>query len=593
MRIDDRYGMRAGLWKLCAGMVLAALFLTMIPGCVGPDKKAPKQTMMEKWKEKAEISLGHSPGRSEPVGVGSISEKELIAVLTGPKSPLPVEALSPEPEVSEAPKKKAVTGKPFPRDEINMKMHDVELGVLLRALARIANQNIMINENVTGTTSINISRAPWDQVFMGVLRTHGLTYKWEGKIIRIVTVEDLRKELELQKESQDFEFKSEEFKIKTEENRNKLYSLQKKNEPMVTRVIPIRYGKVEPLKETVEKVLQARQATAEAEAGGEAAAGEAATVSGEVMMDEHSHSLVIHARESDVKVLAGLIRDLDQPTPQIRIEAHIVEATENTARHLGVQWGGLFLNASGDTFRWVGGNPPGTGQDIYDAGLTPNFIQPSTGNIVNTLPSDIAAATADGAALGLTLQEKGIGLLSVQLKALQQAGELNILSVPSITTLDNQQATIESGKEVPFQSVEDGEVKIQFKDALLKLVVTPHVIDSKTLRLNIITNNDEIDQANAVGGQPAISKKKAETTVVLFDGQTTMIGGLSKKNLNDTETGVPALKDVPLLGWLFKGTSKTKTHDELLIFITPYILKERGAGSGSGSPESQGAPTNN
>ena len=566
MKIDDCYPMKSVLLKCCAKMVLFAFFFAIIAGCVGPEKKVPEETMMERWQKKAKASVGHSPGRSQPEL--PFSEKDLMAVLEGSKSPEPKEPKAEKPSASESERVKRPKVKPFPKDEINMKMHDVELGVLLRALARIANQNIMINDNVTGTTSINISRAQWDQVFLGVLRTHGLTYKWEGDIIRIVTVEDLRKELELQKESQDFEFKSEEFKIKTEENRNKLYSLQKKNEPMVTRVIPIKYGEVEPLKETVEKILEARQAAAQAESGEEGAAGTPSTVSGEVMLDEHSHSLVIHARESDVKVLAGLIRDLDRPTPQIRIVAHIVEATENTARHLGVQWGGLFLNASGDTFRWVGGSPPGTGQDIYDGNLNPNFIQPSTGNIVNTLPSDIAAATASGGSLALTLQEKGIGLLSVQLKALQEAGEVTILSSPSITTLDNQQATIESGKEVPFQTVEDGEVKIEFKDALLKLIVTPHVIDAKTLRLKINTNNDEVDFATAVGGQPAITTKKAETTVVLFDGQTTVIGGLSKKNLNDNVSGIPGLKDVPGLGWLFKGTSKTKTHDELLIFIT-------------------------
>ena len=254
--------------------------------------------------------------------------------------------------------------------------------------------------------------------------------------------------------------------------------------------------------------------------------------------------------------------------------------------------GGLFLNASGDTFNWVGSDPAGTNQQIYNNDLTPNFIQPSTGNMVSALPNDLVDAAAKGASLGLTLQEKGIGLLSVQLKALQEAGELNILSSPSITTLDNKKATIESGKQVPFQSVEDGTAKTEFKDALLKLIVTPHVIDGQTLRLEIVTNNDELDFANAVGGQPAITTKKAETTVVLFDGQTTVIGGLSKKNLNDTETGVPVLKDVPLLGWLFKGTSKTKTHDELLIFITPYILKERGAGGDIG-PAGPKVPSGN
>ena len=179
-----------------------------------------------------------------------------------------------------------------------------------------------------------------------------------------------------------------------------------------------------------------------------------------------------------------------------------------------------------------------------------------------------------GFSLGYVAEAIGENILAVQLSALQRDGKLNILSNPSITTLDNQQAIIESGKEVPFQTVEDGEVKISFKKAVLSLKVTPHVIDEKTLKLIINTHKDELDFANQVQGHPTIITKNAQTSVILFDGQTTVIGGLNKETSSNSETGVPWLKDIPLLGHLFRSRSNQKDMEEVLIFITPHILGE-------------------
>ena len=166
-------------------------------------------------------------------------------------------------------------------------------------------------------------------------------------------------------------------------------------------------------------------------------------------------------------------------------------------------------------------------------------------------------------------------MLNVQLSALQNEGKVNILSSPSITTLDNQKALIKTGQEVPYQTVEDGEVKIEFKEAVLELEVTPQVIDENSLKLKINVKKDELDFTIAIQGQPGIDKSEAQTNVLLLDGQTTVIGGLIKEKVDDSESGVPLLKDIPGLGWLFKGTSKDDEMEELMIFITPHILEER------------------
>jgi hypothetical protein len=180
-----------------------------------------------------------------------------------------------------------------------------------------------------------------------------------------------------------------------------------------------------------------------------------------------------------------------------------------------------------------------------------------------------------GMNIGYVAENVGKNILAIQLSALQTEGRLNILSSPSITTLDNQSAIFESGMEVPYSTeVELGVYKTEFKKAVLSLEVTPHVIDEKTLKMKIKTNKDEVDPTSA-GDIPRIITKRAETTVILFDGQTTVIGGLSKESTADSKSSVPGLSDIPLLGWLFRGTKSEKTMEEVLIFITPHILGQR------------------
>jgi len=173
-------------------------------------------------------------------------------------------------------------------------------------------------------------------------------------------------------------------------------------------------------------------------------------------------------------------------------------------------------------------------------------------------------------------------LLTAQLTALQDEGKLTILSSPSITTLDNQMAMIESGRDVPFQTVEDGEVNIEYKKAVLSLVVTPHVIDNQTLKLTVKVNKDEVDFSRTVLGNPTIITKKGGNQRDPGDGQTLVIGGLGKETDSNDRSGTPGLLDVPVLGWLFKKEGKSNEKEELLIFITPTILNPQTSGAAGG-----------
>jgi type IV pilus assembly protein PilQ len=399
----------------------------------------------------------------------------------------------------------------------------------------------MVSEKVTGKININIAEAPWDQVFRSILRTQGLTYAWEGEIIRVMTVEDM--ETELKRESQ----------------RRDLRTVQ----PLETRIIQVNYAEAGKLQENLENFLSINR--------------EGNRI-GSVMVDGHTNSIIIQAIRNDIQKIAAVVEKLDRPTSQILIEAHIVETTNDLARELGIQWGGLWKGTSGDQNLWLGpgvtdfgGESLVTDREDPNPGVPIEFLPP-VGNIFN-FPAALEGGA--GMTLGFLYQDIGDLVLNTQLQALEQEGRLNILSSPSITTLENQAALIESGSRVPIQTVEDGEVNIEYIDAVLKLEVTPHVIDDKTLKLIIITNQDEPDFTRTVSGNPTILTKRAETTVVVFDGQTTVIGGLTKETASKSESGVPLLKDIPGIGWFFRSRTKSNEMQEVLIFITPHVLEEK------------------
>jgi type IV pilus assembly protein PilQ len=291
---------------------------------------------------------------------------------------------------------------------------------------------------------------------------------------------------------------------------------------------------------------------------------------GSILVDEHTNSLIVQAIQSDMDRILAVVKKLDRPTPQVLIEAYIVEASKDVARELGVQWGGAYRGKSGDKNVIVSGNQGNTATD----GLG-EAIDVTTGAVV-----DLPAQSLGGfnpATLGLIYTRVGEFLLSTQLSALQDQGKLNILSSPSITTQDNQLAFIESGEDIPYQTVEDGEVKVEYKEAVLKLEVTPSVIDGDTLKLDIKVNKDEADFTRTVLGNPTIVTRRAETNVIQNDGQTIVIGGLSQETARRIQTGTPFLEDIPGLGYLFKRKSSADELEELLIFITPHILKPKAA----------------
>jgi type IV pilus assembly protein PilQ len=502
-------------------IALCALAAMLAWGCAQQKPMEQTEQFMEKWRARAQESKGFSPG--------------------------PAAATSRLKELAPAPEPKAAgrqieldRERPLPTKPISLKMSNVDVTTLLRALARAADVNIILNDKITGRSNLNISQAPWDQVFLGILRTHNLSYAWQGDIIRIMTADDL--EEELRKESRRRE-------------------LQIAEAPL-TRIVPIKFASAEKLQENMKSFLTVDRSNKPI---------------GSILVDQHTNSLLINALPKDMATILAVVEKLDKPTSQVLIEAYIVEANKDVARELGVQWGGAVKISNINDAGYI----TGSGNNALGQGINTQ-VNPTTGNVVDLPVGPAPFSGLAATSLGLIYQNVGNVLLAAQLTALQDEGKLTILSSPSITTIDNQTALIESGRDVPFQTVSDGEVNIEYKKAVLSLKVTPHVIDSTSLKLMVKVNKDEVDFSRQVLGNPTIVTKNAETNVIQSDGQTLVIGGLNKETNTDDRSGTPFLMDIPGLQWLFQTKGYQNQKEDLLIFITPTILKPQGSSSSGG-----------
>ena len=499
----------------------------LISGCA-PDLVTKKDPFFEKWETMARTSAGHSPA----------------AVDKGSRT-LDMERKG---EAGFGIEKGSIAERQLPSTRINLKMRQADVKAVLRSLARIEGKNILIKNEVKGEITVDFKNVPWDQAFSSIIRNQALSYVWEGDIIRVLTLEDME---------QDLKRKTQELGIR-------------QVEPPLTRVINISYADAKGLKDNLQEFLTRDKD---------------GKPRGSIRVDEHNNALIIQAIRDDLSRMLPLIEKLDKPTPQIVIKANIVETTKDTARNLGIQWGGMYNPRMGDYNMWltpggttaVGSSPtnPIAGGYAPAASTSPGLSGQGFG--VN-FPVSIMSPAASGA-LGLMFGTIGGNILEVQLNALQIEGKLNILSSPSITTLDNQKAFTENGAKVPYVTQEvstTGAVtsSVKFEDVVLRLEITPHVIDGKNLKMKILVKKDEVDEreTHKVQGNPRIIKKQTDTSLIVRDGETIVISGLTKHVLQEGESGIPGLKDFPVLGWLFKGTSKGQSMEEVLIFITPTIL---------------------
>jgi len=508
-------------------IVLILALIIPFSGCL-ETKEVKKDTFFQKWNLEAEKARGKSPTAK----IRTIEIPDDAYMKDG------VDAQS----------------KQLPTKKITLKMRDADIKIVLSTLARAARKNILVKSTVAGQVNVNFKNVPWNEAFLSILRSEELTHVWEGNIIRVVTIEDL-------------------------DNDAKLEAARNKLNPLHTIVIPINYitdsatdmkakEGLKDLRENVESFL-----TKDVEG----------KPYGSVKIDKHTNSLILQASKNDLKKILPIVEKIDKPIPQVRIEANIVEATSDTARNLGIQWGGMYRNVAGNQNYYITpGGTMGSGASASGTGPLNGGYTPSAGQTgisghgfgVN-FPVGVADVYEGGmGSLGLMFGKVGGNILEMQLYALQQEGKLNILSSPSITTLDNQMAFTENGEKVPYVTIdEDGDREVKFEDVVLRLEIVPHVIDGDNLKMKINIKKDEVDLTRTVDGNPFIIKKETDTSLIVKNGETIVISGLSKQRTTEKNNGIPLLKELPYLGYLFKGEGKGESMEEVLIFITPHVLK--------------------
>lgn len=593
------------LLRVSAPMKKRILFFVAVVAVVqvviGCDKNVQqKDAFVEKWKTAAEQSQGHSP-TPEP----SYDRDERN--LKDTEGYDDVKALLERGEVD----------KPLPKMPISLDMRKAQIRSVLMALSSAANIAFVISPAVgmdpgdvekkvdpaefskivpSNFVTIKAEKKPWDEVFLSVLKTHRLLYSWEGDIIRIKSLEDIERDT----------------KITAAKAQNLIQKqLLQRAEPRVTRVIKLQYMKSENAASIVNNVIfhnNTKLKTAKEKGDNKEGSvsftlgtseietkpkgeGEAygtgnvdkylINVDGYAETDRESNSIIVHCARPMMKTVYYLIKKLDSARTQVKIKAYIIETDTNTARELGMRWGGIFQGSNSQkatimtpstgnvtTYQTGGAGPQGGTQ-------TPGWGPGASGQgFARAFPLTPGAA-AVGYGLEFMYGLIGGNILDVQLAALQTDNKIKILSSPSLTTLDNTIALTQDGFEVPFSvyNAQQGVWMTTWKLAVLSLAMLPHVIDKSTLRLNVIVKKDEVDRTlQDQAGNPYIRKKYTETEFVVGNGETIVISGLTRKRSDKSDNGIPFVKDIPVLGWVFKADQKGESQSEVLIFITPTIL---------------------
>ena len=438
-------------------------------------------------------------------------------------------------------------GRKYRGQRISMDFKDADLTNVFRIIAEVSNLNIITADDVKGKVSLRLVNVPWDQALDIVLRSKSLGAAQEGNVLRIAPLSSLRKE------------EQDRFDAQKQVEQSRQEALNRAAEVRATQeavfdTIPVSYSKASELLVKIKPL---------------------ASKFGKLDSDDRTNVLIIRDLPQNIVEVKALVATLDTATPQVLIEARIVEVDTSFTRELGVQWGGSYRAGSGNTKFGLTGAQDSAGASLPGGAVTAGTINPFTAtspvpSFAVNLPAAIGSGAGGGIAFGIL---KDNLRLDLSLSALEASGKGKIISSPKIVTTDNREATIEQGTQIPYSTVSASGTNTQFVDATLSLKVTPHITPDGRVSMKLEAKNDSQGETG-VTGQPAINKKKAVTEVLVRDGDTTVIGGILQISRNESRAGLPWLSKIPVLGYLFRKDTNQTRNRELLIFITPKILKQ-------------------
>ena len=433
--------------------------------------------------------------------------------------------------VKEDPNKLVQGTRTYGGEKLSLNFQNVEVRAVLQVIADFTGLNIITSDTVSGNLTLRLKDVPWDQALDIILQSKNLDKRKTGNVVLIAPRDELatREKLELESKQQISEL-----------------------EPLVTESFKLKYQKAEDLKKLFD------------ESGGGAGSRKLLSKRGSAVLDSRSNTLFIQDVPSKLEEVRRLINEIDVSVRQVLIESRIVIADDKFSRQLGARFGNQSGHNSGDYNLGLSGNLDGS--SLIAAGTKPT----GGGNLNVNLPSKLP----NSASLALTLLNLGSGnLVNVELSAMEADGRGKIVSSPRVITSDKQKAVIEQGTEIPYlQASSSGATNVSFKPAVLSLTVTPQITPDDKVIMDLEVKKDSVGLIYA--GVPSIDTKKVITQILVDNGETAVLGGIYEQTIRNDEDKVPLLGDVPIIGHLFKRTMKQDDKTELLVFITPKIIKE-------------------
>ena len=482
------------------------------------------------------------------------------ALPAAPAVPVPATAKSNGPEKEAATEIKIVEGDktqltPYKGAKISLDFKDADIHNIFRLIAEVSNLNIITTDEVKGKVTVRLVNVPWDQALDVILTTKNLIKIEEGNVLRITTLDSVRKDREEKQKEEETLLKTRDTKLKLEEPWRK--------------IIKVNYAKAED----IQKLLLEKKDEGKG----------FLSPQGSVKADKRTNTLIIQDVRNNLEEIEQLIKQLDSATPQVLIEARVVQAQTTFARSLGVQWGGAYNQTLGGKWAYgLTGNNPGAapgwgfspgGTTSTGASVPPtNLSMPS--NFIVNFPASIANTLVGGMGVSFGKLTGSLVNLDLRLQLGETDGQTKVIARPKLATLDNTKAHIKQGELIPYETTSQAGTQVQFIDAVLLLEVTPHVTPDGTIKMIVkITRDARGSFRTQINQVPSVDKREASTEVLVKDGETIVIGGIYESENSETTTGIPWFMKIPGLGWLFKAEETLNVRRELLIFITPSVIQ--------------------
>lgn len=439
---------------------------------------------------------------------------------------------------------------PYTGEKIDLNFQNVEIRTVLQIIAEVSEKNLVVSDNVQGNITLRLKNVPWDQALDIVLKTKGLDKREAGNVLLVGTVSEIaeREAVELQSQQQ-----------------------EKEIAPLVTDFIQIDYRKASEIKD---RVMEAKMVSER----------------GFVMADDETNTLMVRETPKQIAEIRDVIKRFDIEVAQVMVQARLVTASDSAAKELGVRWGAGYR---GD--KYVIGGSPSMGETPYVH--DPSIIQPNPADYFGATQEGMEQYRADLEAyqatqqipsnllvdMGLEAATSGLAfgfidgnfLLSGELLAMETDGRLEIVSQPKVITTNGKPAVIKAGQEVPTRTIDsDGEVTVEWKEVVLKLDVVPQIIPGDKVQLDLTITEDSVGEVYDELGNRLINKQELQTSIVVADGETIVLGGVLRNQTGEDVSKTPFLGDIPVLGNLFKSRISNSEKRELLIFITPQMIRE-------------------